>query len=72
MDVYIIHFEQRYNQMKKYDMILSNSMLGFKLLDTACLNDKRLHGWSCTKLHFSSAKLIFEVKMSGSSQINGK
>uniref|UniRef100_A0AAV2KYC4 Integrase catalytic domain-containing protein n=1 Tax=Knipowitschia caucasica TaxID=637954 RepID=A0AAV2KYC4_KNICA len=37
---YIIDFEQRYNRMKKYNMTLPDAVLAFKLLDTACLEEK--------------------------------
>lgn len=37
---YIIDFEQRYNQIKKYEMTLPNAVLAFKLLDTTCLDEK--------------------------------
>ncbi len=37
---YIIDFEQRYNRMKKYDMMLPDTVLAFKLLDKACLDEK--------------------------------
>lgn len=37
---YIIDFEQRYNQMKKYNMTLPDAVLAFNLLDTACLKEK--------------------------------
>lgn len=40
MSDYIIDFEQRYNRMKKYNKTLPDTVLAFKLLDTACLDEK--------------------------------
>lgn len=68
---YIIDFEQRYNRMGKYNMTLSDTVLAFKLLDTACLNvkSKWLALTACGELKFSSIKLarIFGGKPTGSS-----
>lgn len=70
---YIIDFEQRYNRMKKYNMTLPDAVLAFKLLDTACLDEKnrQLALTACTELKFSSMKSalkrIFGGKSTGSS-----
>ena len=40
MTDYIIDFEQRYNRMRKYDMVLPDAVLSFKLLDTACMGGR--------------------------------
>lgn len=58
MTDYIIDFEQRYNCMKKYNMTLPDAVLAFKLLDTACLEEKRrqLALTVCTDLTFASMK----------------
>lgn len=70
---YIIDFEQRYNRMKRYNMTLPDAVLAFKLLDTACLDDKnrQLALTACTELTFSSMKSalkrIFRGKAAGSS-----
>ncbi|XP_059903072.1 transcription factor Sp2-like [Gadus macrocephalus] len=55
---YIVDFEQRYNRIRKFDMILSDALLAFKLLDTAGLdtNDKQLALTACTTLTFASMK----------------
>uniref|UniRef100_A0AAV2MPS7 Integrase catalytic domain-containing protein n=1 Tax=Knipowitschia caucasica TaxID=637954 RepID=A0AAV2MPS7_KNICA len=55
---YIIDFEQRYNRMKKYNMTLPDAVLAFKLLDTACLEEKsrQLALTACTELTFASMK----------------
>lgn len=72
---YIIDFEQCYNRMKKYDMALPDAVLSFKLLETACLNEKnrQLALRACTELKFSSRnstlKRIFGEKTTGS--LNG-
>ncbi len=54
MTDYIIDFEQRYNRMKKYNMTLPDAVLAFKLLDTACLDEKnrQLALTACTELKF--------------------
>ena len=51
---YIIDFEHRYNRMHKYDMVLPDAVLSFKLLDTACLygREKPLALTACTVLTF--------------------
>lgn len=70
---YIIDFEQRYNRMKKYNMTLPDAVLAFKLLDTACLEEKsrQLALTACTDLTFASMKSalkrIFGGKTSGAS-----
>ncbi len=58
MTDYIIDFEQQYNKMKKYNMMLPDAVLAFKLLDTACLDEKnrQLALTACTELKFSSMK----------------
>lgn len=58
MTDYIIDFEQRYNRMKRYNMTLPDAVLAFKLLDTACLDEKnrQLALTACTELTFSSMK----------------
>lgn len=72
MEDYIIDFEQRYNRMKKY-MTLPDAVLAFKLLDTACLDDKsrQLALTASTELTFScmksALKRIFGGKTTGSS-----
>ncbi|XP_061906336.1 uncharacterized protein LOC133659674 [Entelurus aequoreus] len=55
---YIIDFEQRYNRIKKYDMALPDAVLAFKLLDTACLDEKnrQLALTACPDLKFASMK----------------
>ena len=52
MTNYLIDFEQRYNRMRKYDMVLPDAVLAFKLLDTACLDgrEKQLALTACTVL----------------------
>ncbi|XP_039900576.1 uncharacterized protein LOC120741662 [Simochromis diagramma] len=68
---YIIDFEQRYNRMKKYNMTLPDAVLAFKLLDTACLDEKsrQLALTACTDLTFASMKSalkrIFGGKVTG-------
>ncbi|KAI7800935.1 hypothetical protein IRJ41_015697 [Triplophysa rosa] len=75
---YIIDFEQRYNRMKKYNMTLPDAVLAFKLLDTACPDEKsrQLALTACTELKFSSMKSalkrIFGGKMTGLPQGRGK
>lgn len=70
---YIIDFEQRYNRMKKYNMTLPDALLAFKLLDTACLEEKsgQLAFTACTDLTFASMKSalkrIFGGKTTGAS-----
>jgi hypothetical protein len=34
----LIDFEQSYNRMRKYEMVLPDAVLAFKLIDTACLD----------------------------------
>ena len=55
---YIVHFEQRYNKMRKFDMALPDTVLAFKLLDTADLDvkDKQLALTACSTLTFASMK----------------
>ena len=55
---YIIDFEQRYNRIKKYNMELPDAVLAFKLLDTACLDEKnrQLALTACPDLKFASMK----------------
>ena len=36
----IVDFEQRYNQIRKYNMTLPEAVLAFELLDTVCLDEK--------------------------------
>jgi len=73
---YIIEFEQRYNRIKKYDMTLPDAVLAFKLLDTACLEEKsrQLALTACTDLTFASMKSalkrIFGGKTTGISNGN--
>jgi hypothetical protein len=57
MTDYIIDFEQRYTRMHKYDMVLPDAVLAFKLLDT-CLGgrEKQLALTACTVLTFASMK----------------
>ena len=38
---YIIDFEQRYNRMRKYEMVLPDAVLAFKLLYTAFLGGRK-------------------------------
>ena len=70
---YIIDFEQRYNRMKRYNMTLPDAVLAFKLLDTACLDEKsrQLVLTPCADLTFismkSALKWIFGGKTSGTS-----
>lgn len=58
MTDYIVHFEQRYNKMRKFDMVLPDAVLAFKLLDTASLDvkDKQLALTACSTLTFASMK----------------
>lgn len=70
---YIIDFEQRY-RMKRY-MTLPDAVLAFKLLDTACLDEKnrQLALTACTELTFmsmkSALKRIFGGKTPGLSSV---
>ncbi|XP_014051020.1 uncharacterized protein isoform X1 [Salmo salar] len=63
MTDYIIDFEQRYNRMRKYDMVLPDAVLAFKLLDTACLDgrEKQLALTACTVLTFASMKSALKI-----------
>ena len=55
---YIIEFEQRYNRCKKYEMVLPDTILAFKLLDNAGLNqsDRHLALTACSDLKFETMK----------------
>lgn len=76
MTDYIIDFEQRYNRMKNYNMTLPDAVLAFKLLDTACIEEKsrQLALTACTDLTFASMKSalkrIFGGKASGACNSN--
>jgi len=65
---YIVDFEQKYNRIKKFDMVLPDAVLAFKLLDTAGLDikDKQLALTACGKHTFvdmkSGLKRIFGEK----------
>lgn len=63
MTDYIIDLEQRYNRMRKYDMVLPDAVLAFKLLDTACLDgrEKQLALTACTVLTFASMKSALKI-----------
>ena len=67
---YIIDFEQRYNRIKKYDMKLPDAVLAFKLLDTACLDEKnrQLALTACPDLKFSSMKAALKRIFGGTTQ----
>ena len=67
---YIIDFEQRYNRIKKYDMTLPDAVLAFKLLDTACLDEKnrQLALTACPDLKFSSMKAALKRIFGGTTQ----
>ena len=58
MSAYIIEFEQRYNKCKKYNMVLPDTMLAFKLLDNAGLgqSDRQLALTACSDLKFDTMK----------------
>ena len=58
MSAYIIEFEQRYNKCKKYNMVLPDTMLAFKLLDNAGLDqsDRQLALTACSDLKFDTMK----------------
>ena len=49
MAEYIADFEQKYNKMRKFNMVLPDAVLAFKLLDTAGLDikDKQLALAAC-------------------------
>ena len=40
MDEFIIEYERRYGQCKKYKMVLPDAVLLFKLLDSSSLSQK--------------------------------
>lgn len=62
---YIVEFERRYNRIVAFKMELPDTVLAFKLLDTAGLNikDKQLALTACPKVSFadiiSALKRIF-------------
>jgi hypothetical protein len=60
---YIIDFQQRYNKMRKYDMVLPDAVLAFKFLDTACLDgrEKQLALTACTVVTFASMKSALKI-----------
>ena len=70
MSDYIIDFEQRYNQMKKYHMTLPDAVLAFKLLDTACLDvkNRQLALTACTNLKFADMKSALQRIFGGKTQ----
>ena len=70
MEDYIIDFEQRYTRMKKYSMTLPDTVLAFKLLDTAWLDDRsRQLAWTAsTELTFSSMKSALKRVFGGERQ----
>lgn len=71
---YIIDFEQRYNRMKKYNMTLPDAVLAFKLLDTACLDEKsrQLALTACTELTFASMKSALKRIFGGTTPVPGQ
>ena len=60
---YIIDFQQRYNKMRKYDMVLPDAVLAFKFLDTACLDggEKQLALTACTVVTFAPMKSALKI-----------
>ncbi|CAG2240934.1 unnamed protein product [Mytilus edulis] len=58
MSDYIIEFEQRYNKCKKYEMVLPDAILAFKLLDNAGLSqsNRQLALTACSDLKFDTMK----------------
>ena len=70
MSDYIIEFEQKYNKCKKYDMVLPDAILAFKLLDNAGLNqsDRHLALTACSDLKFDTMKAALNRIFSSKSQ----
>ena len=58
MSEFILEYERRYNQCKKYDMTLPDAVLSFRLLDNAGLSqkEKQLALTASSDLKFSSMK----------------
>ena len=65
---YVITFGQKYNQRKKYEMVLLDAVLAFKLLDNAGISqtDHQLALTACNDLKFNTMKAalnrIFRTK----------
>ena len=57
---YIVEYEQRYNKCKKYEMLLPDAILAFKLLDNAGLSqsDRLLALTACSDLKFDTMKVL--------------
>ena len=66
---FILEYERRYNQCKKYQMKLPEAVLSFRLLDSANLSskDKQLALTAASDLKFGSTKStlkgIFKIKI---------
>ncbi|XP_055954635.1 uncharacterized protein LOC130010710 [Patella vulgata] len=58
MSVYIMEYEQKYTQMKKFDMTLPQAVLAFKLLDGANLSkrERQLALTACPTIQFEEMK----------------
>ena len=73
MTDFIVQFEQHYTKCKKYDMVLPDAVLAFKLLDEANLNvkERQLALTACNGLTFmdmkSALKRVFGETVSNNS-----
>ena len=73
MGEYIADFEHKYNKIRKFNMILPDAVLAFKLLDTAVLDvkEKQLALTACGTHTFADMKSALKRVFGQSSQARG-